>query len=830
MGGLFKMNFGWRQITEKWQGGAGEDFRADGVVSPDRLRRQCDISSWPDDLMLSAEIGATMVGQLRAVEAIAFASEMTRPGYNIYVLSPPESGNLEHVTDYLEELASQKPTPSDWVYVHNFKDPRKPMALRLKPGRAPQFQKAVAAAISQLQVSVPEAFESDDYIENAEAIDKQVNARITELQERAARAGMAIVNVDDDLNIVPIKDGEPMSSEAIEELPYEERQRIDLIVAEIQSELDEIVANLSTWERRSEEARAKLDKEVGIRVIDHALIPVAKAFSGDEKMNTYLNSLRADILQNLEIFKSHIEDQLTPIEKLTGGAKSKLSKYQVNCFVTQEDQVGAPVSIEDNPVYGELVGSLRTGTAIDRPDYDFVALHPGAFHEASGGFLIINIEDLLTYPLAWDVVKRTLRSGEIQIDTPNSWYADYDSESIEPEPIPFDGKVILVGDRYLHYRLTQLDSEFADLFKILAEFADDMARDTESEIEFARLFVDEAARDGMLPIAHNALARLVEFSARLAEDSGRLSLYLQPLKDLMSEAEHLARLAHRNEVGEKDIIQAERARIRRLDLLKERSHDYIVKDLIKVETSGAQVGQVNGLVVTGLEHRFGRPCRISARARMGEADRPVIEQVVDIQSESELSGSSHSKGVMVLSGYLQAKFLPRQPLALSATLVFEQSHSFVDGDSASCAELCALLSAIALVPIKQNLAITGAVSQYGDVQVIGGVNEKIEGFFDVCNGRGLTGDQGVIIPKMNVPDLMLRDDVVKACEKGQFHIYEVESVDRALELLTGMRVGARRKGSRYPSGTLFNEVEERLEQFEKDRRKAMRPWPIKARA
>lgn len=812
----------------KTAGDGEESYIAPEPLTSDQLRRHCDTSSWDEDKQAGGERPHLLIGQERAAEAIEFACSVARPGFNLYVLSPPESGNLKHVSMFLRELGDKMPTPPDWVYVHNFDEPREPTALKLKPGRAPEFQNAMKRIVEKLLIDIPAAFESDDYIERAEDIDREANHRIQAIQERAAAENMTIININDDFRVVPLKDGEPMDQEDIERLPYGERRRIEEIAEDLQDELDEVVANLSTWQRRSQAAREELEREVGLKVIDRHLIPVAKEFAGDKKMNTYLAAVRRDILCNIELFASGGEEDLTPIEKLTGGSRSRLSRFDVNCFVTQSDRVGAPVRVESNPVYGELVGSLRTGTAIDRPDYDFVALHPGAFHKAAGGYLVLSIDELLTFPLGWDVVKRTLRTGQIQIDTPNQWFADYDTESLDPEPIPFDGKVILIGDRYLHYRLSKLDPEFAELFKVLADFAEDMPRDKITERQFGEILKNEAEFEGMLPMSHKALGRLVEFASRHAEDSRKVSLFMQPLIDLMAEAEHIARASGRSQVDQGDVKSAELARVRRLDLMRERAHEYISEELIKVETTGTQIGQVNGLVVTGLEHRFGRPCRISARVRMGEADRPVIEQVVDIQSQSELSGSSHSKGVMVLSGYLQSKFSPRQPLALSATLVFEQSHNFVDGDSASCAELCALLSAIAKVPLKQNMAITGAVSQYGDVQVIGGVNEKIEGFFDVCQAKGLTGDQGVIIPHKNVEDLMLRDDVVAACKAGKFRIYPVATIDRAIEVLTGMKAGKPKKGGTYPAGTLFYEVERRLAQFEEDRRRALRPWPTKS--
>ncbi|TNE38527.1 MAG: ATP-binding protein [Alphaproteobacteria bacterium] len=821
------MGFGWRQITEKFQGEEEKSFVAPRALVSDLLRRTCDTSTWGEGALEAED--RPMIGQERAEEAIRFACSVERPGYNLYVVCPAESGHLKPVTRFVEDLADRNPTPPDWVYVYNFDEPKAPIALKLKPGRGPEFQKAIKEAVKALLVEVPKTFASDDYIERSEAIDREPNHRIRALQERAAAEGMAIVSEDDDLRIVPLKDGVPMDEDDMARLPYQERRRLEAIIAQLQDELDDIIANLARWNRLSEEAHDALDREVGKEVIDRHLVPVARDFAGDEKMNRYLVALRNDILDNLDLFRLTDDEGLTAIEKLTGGLKSKLAKYAVNCFITQGDRLGAPVCVEQAPVYGELVGSLRTGTALDRPDYDFAALHPGAFHRASGGYLILDIEELLSFPFGWEVVKRTLRTGHIQIDTPNQWLGEYESEVLEPEPIPFDGKVLLVGSRYWHYRLDRLDPDYADHFKVMADYAQDMPRTSDTEQIYAMQLQEEAAERHLLPLSNEALGRLVEFAAREAEDAHRLSLHRQPLINLMVEADHLANADSRHQITSGDIIAAERARVRRLDLYRERSHDFIHEDYVKIDVTGAKVGQVNGLVVTGLELAFGQPCRITARARMGEADRPVIEQVVDILSEVDESGPSHAKGVMILGGYMQAKFLPNQPLSFSATLVFEQTYSMVDGDSASAAELCALLSAIAQVPLRQDIAMTGSVSQHGDMQAIGGVNEKIEGFFDICKGKGLTGHQGVIIPEKNISDLMLRDDVIEACRKGKFHIYPVSEVERAMEILTGMSVGKRAKGGVFPVGTLFHEVERQLESFEENRRRARRPWPAKAR-
>ncbi|TNE56959.1 MAG: ATP-binding protein [Alphaproteobacteria bacterium] len=822
------MGFGWRQITERFQGDEEKSFVAPRALVGDQLRLVCDTSAWGEGAIEAED--RPMIGQERAEEAIRFACAVEHPGYNLYVVCPAESGHLKPVTRFVEELADRNPTPPDWVYVYNFDEPKAPIALKLKPGRGPEFQKALKETIKTLLLEVPEVFASDEYLEKSEAIDREPNDRIRALQERAAAENMAIVAEDDDLRVVPLKDGVPMDDEDIARLPYQERRRLEAIMAEIQDELDEIVANLARWNRLSEEAHEALDRETGKEVIDRYLVPVARDFAGDDKMNHYLISLRNDLLDNLDLFRQADEEVLSPIEKLTGGLKSKLAKYAVNCFITQGDRLGAPVCVEQAPVYGELVGSLRTGTALDRPDYDFAALHPGAFHRASGGFLILDIEELLSFPFGWEVVKRTLRTGLIQIDTPNQWLGEYEGEELEPEPIPFEGKILLIGSRYWHYRLDRLDPDYSDLFKVMADYAPDMPRTPQSERVYATQLQEEASERDLLPFSNEALGRLIEFAARQAEDATRLSLRRQPLINLMVEAGHKALSEGRHQVMSTDVIAAENARVRRLDLYRERSHEVIHEDYVKIDVTGAKIGQINGLVVTGLELSFGQPCRITARARMGEADRPVIEQVVDILSEVEESGPSHSKGVMILGGYMQAKFLPHQPLSFSATLVFEQTYGMIDGDSASAAELCALLSAIAQVPIRQDLAMTGSVSQHGDMQVIGGVNEKIEGFFDICKGKGLTGQQGVIIPEKNVSDLMLRDDVIEACRKGKFHIYPVSEVERAMEILTGMSVGKRGKGGAFPVGTLFHEVERQLETFEENRRRARRPWPTKAKS
>lgn len=820
---------GW--LKNLW-GEADDEVEKDSGIKPlalSKLRRRCDTSGWEFNTSQDAPSSSKLLGQDRALGAIDFAANMGRPGYNVYVVSTDDGGYEQAITDHLKSIAGDMPTPADWVYVYNFEEPRHPKALKLKPGQGGRFKEAVEQAVLKLRGLLPAIFASDEYRARVDRITREASEAIDALQRRVDAAGMAIVSTEDGGYIIlPLRDGQPMSEVEIAALDPSERHRLEMIAADLQEELDETVAKLPEWQQRVHECIEDLNQDVCLKAIDQAFETLIASFSGSEQINEYLKALVGDILDNVDEFA----DDEVRAEALSqfAGKRDPLHRYKVIVVSSSDAGIGGPVVVESHPTYGRLTGSVQSAHDIASPSYDLTSITAGALHRAAGGFLVLDVEELLQLPMAWEVLKRTLRTGEITIDQPGEWFGEYGLETMAPEPIPLSCKVVLLGDRYLQYRLNILDTEFSDHFKVLADLNEEMDRSEKADETFARILSEIAREEDMRPFSASALGHLVEESSRLAEDAEKLALALTPMKDIMAEADHCASLNGNSLVGVDDIDHALRLRDERYAQFKERSQEFILREFVKIETKGMKVGQINGLVVTGLDHAFGRPSRITARARMGAADQPIIRQVVDIQSEVELSGATHSKGVLILSGFLQSRFSPDQPLSLSATLVFEQSYSFIDGDSASCAELCALLSAIGDIPLRQDVAITGAISQHGEVQAIGGVNDKIEGFFDICKARGLTGKQGVIIPESNIKDLMLRQEILEAVRHDHFAIWAIETVDDALEILTRMPAGVRESKGRFTAGSVNRSVEDRLEAFEEARRKSNRPWKRKKMA
>lgn len=787
------------------------------------LRKTCDPSDFSFGTTAEIDDKGWLIAQDRALEALSFGAEIEKPGFNIYVISPWQAGHLEALKSHLETLTPPADVLNDWAYVHNFEDARRPKALRLPPGTGRRLKGALEEVVAHLRQTVPMIFDSDEYRKRVEGVDAEMQQAVHALQQRADDNDIILMQSETGLRMVPAKDGRPMSAEDLDALSDAERAQLEALVADLQDELESIIARLPEWERQAEERIESLNHEIAIAAVEHILGPVRDTFAGDQKVSAYLEDVHFDMVQNIELFAGdEEEDDPMGFARFRSAPADPFFKYRVNLIIDRAEAFAAPVVLEDHPTYGNIVGKIEQSSDLGAPPFDFTSIQPGVLHKAAGGFVLIDVEELVQLPLAWEALKRSLKSGKITIDTLRDFIGDTGGETLEPEPIPVTCKIVLIGDRFMHYRMTVLENDFAEQFRVVADFNDEMDRTDQSLHEFAGLVGSIADRDRLNPFDRTAVARLVEEASRYAEDAEKLSLMISPLAEIMAEADHYAGVEGRMVVSAADIDKAVEARTKRNGLLRDRSHEYILREFINVRTDGVRTGQINGLVVTGLNEMFGRPSRITARVRMGYGQTTEIEQIVDIQREVEMGGSSHSKGVMLLGAYLRSTFSPELPLSLSATLAFEQSYSFVDGDSASTAELCALLSAIGNIPLKQSLAITGALSQLGEVQTIGGVNEKIEGFYDICLARGLTGKQGVIIPERNMKDLMLRQDVVEAVEGNQFHIYAVATVDQAMALLTGMPAGERGRNGLFPKGTINRAVEDRLLNFARARMEANR--------
>jgi lon-related putative ATP-dependent protease len=782
-------------------------------LEPAALYRRCDVSQFSfrttDDLPDLTEV----IGQERAVEAVRFGIGIRREGYNLFALGPEGTGKYAVVRQFLEQNAAAQPTPSDWCYVHNFAESGKPRALRLPPGDGVKLRREMERLVEDLRTAIPAAFESENYRARRQEIEEEFRERqeraLAEIQRRAQARGIAMMRTPMGLAFAPMRGQEVMSPEEFQRLPPQEQERVQAEVAVLQEQLQKSLTQLPQWDRERREKVKALNHEVTLFAVGHPFEELRQTYAEQPAVIEYLQAIQRDVIEHADEFRGPPEAPPgTPAEAMPASPPMWLPffrRYQVNVIVDHSATRGAPVIYEDHPTVHNLVGRIEHMALMGALVTDFNLIKAGALHRANGGYLILDAQKVLLQPFAWEELKRTLRSGEIRLETLNQMLSLVSTVSLEPEPIRLDVKVVLLGERLLYYLLSQLDPDFGALFKVAADFEEQMARDPENHQLYARMIATLARREGLRPFDKGAVARVIEQSARLAGDAERLSVHLQSIADLLREADYWAGEAGHGVVGAADVQQAIDAQIYRADRVRERVQEEIKRGTILIDTRGAKVGQINGLsVITLGQFAFGRPSRITARVRLGRGE------VVDIEREVALGGPIHSKGVLILSNFLGARYASDRPLSLSASLVFEQSYSGVEGDSASSAELYALLSALAEVPIKQSLAVTGSVNQYGQVQAIGGVNEKIEGFFDICRAQGLTGEQGVLIPVANVKHLMLRHDVVEAVAAGRFHVYPVETVDQGLEILTGVPAGERDDQGAFPEGSVNQRVEARL--------------------
>ncbi|MCX8067271.1 MAG: AAA family ATPase [Anaerolineae bacterium] len=773
-------------------------------LAPEQLRRTCDPQRFSFETTAELPLTPEIIGQPRATRAIEFGLEMERPGYNIFVLGPGGTGRATVIQRFLMERAAREPTPDDWVYVHNFRQPRSPRAIRLPPGMGARFRDDMAALVAELRRTIPRAFETDTYREARRQIEQRFQAAqeelLRQLDMQARERSFAIVRAPSGFAIVPLKDGKPIPQEVFQALPEEEQKAYAARYSELEGLAQQTIRRLQEQEREAREALRKLDQEVAAFTVGHAVEELKARYADYPEVGEYLEEVRADIVTRVEEFKS--EETPTP----PGAAPSPFQRYLVNLFVDNSAQKGAPVVLESNPTYPNLVGRMEYEMRMGVPVTDFTLLRPGALHRANGGYLVLQARDVLLSPLAWQALKRALSEGFVRIE-------DYPVPlvsvvGLDPEPIPLDVKVILMGSPFLYYYLYAYDEDFRELFKVKADFSTEMDRTPENEHLYALFIRARCEEECMRPFDRTAVARVVEYGSRLAEDQDRLSIRFGEVTDLLREADYWAGKAGREVVTGEDVERAIAERTFRANRVEEEVRRTIREGTLMIETDGTVVGQVNGLSVYAAgDHVFGRPTRITARIYVGRSG------VVDIQREVKLSGPTHGKGVLTLAGYLGGQYATGQPLTLSASLSFEQTYDEVHGDSASLAELYALLSALAEVPVRQGIAVTGSVDQWGRVQPVGGVIHKIEGFFRVCKEQGLTGDQGVIIPEANVRNLMLDPEVVQAVAEGKFHIYPVRTVDEGVEVLMGIPAGERDERGQFPEGTLHARVLARLREL-----------------
>jgi lon-related putative ATP-dependent protease len=752
------------------------------------------------------------IGQARAAEALRLCLALRCDGYNAYAMGPPGAGKHALVMQMLEGAGIEAGTPSDWCYLNDFADPRRPKAIELPPGRASELCRDMERLVEELRVAIPAAFESADYRTRVQLLEKELEESreraIEDVRRQAEAKGVALLRTPLGMGFAPLKDGEVIQPEHFRELPPEVQERFQRDIAELQNQLQTSIRAMPDLQRRNRERVKQLNREVALSAAGHLLDELRRRYADLPDVLAHLEAVQQDVVENVHEFLAGSDedgDAATQIRKLLA-QNPALRRYGVNVMVDHAGRKGAPVVYEDLPTLANLVGCIEHHAHFGALVTDFTLVRPGALHRANGGYLVLDARKLVAQPFAWDELKRALRAGEIRIESPERLFGFAGTSTLEPRPIPLDVKVVLVGDRLVWHLLSAVDPDFTQLFKIEADFEDATPRSPGAETEFARMVATLARRDELRAFDRAAVERVLQEASRLAEDSTRFSTDVAAVRDLLREADHHAGQAGRTVVSAGDVRAAVDSQERRAGRVRERMQDELLRGTLVVETRGARVGQVNGLSVISVGRRaFGRPSRITARVRLGRGE------VVDIEREVALGGPFHSKGVLILAGYLGGRYCRDQPLTLAATLVFEQSYSGVEGDSASSAELYALLSAIAEVPLRQSLAVTGSVDQLGHVQAVGGVNHKIEGFFDLCRARGLTGEEGVLVPAANVPHLVLRDEVVAAAAEGMFRIYPVETIDEGIELLAGLPPGAAGEDGRFPDGSFNARVAARLE-------------------
>ncbi len=772
-----------------------------------QLHHPCDQELFGFKTTADLEDLTEIIGQMRAMDAIRFGTGIRHDGYNLFVLGPAGIGKSSVVRQFLEKKASDEHKPDDWCYVNNFAQPHKPHVLRLPSGRGEELRQRMEQLVDYLRSAIPALFEGDEYRVKAGAIRDEFNNRqeqvFKELGEEAGKQQIALLRTPEGFAFAPLHDHEVIPPDEYEKLPDEEKKRVEAAIAELQARLEKIMRQIPQWRKERHERIKQLDQETTLSVVAHLLDELKTAYADLPEVLKYLDQVQEDMVDNADEFRK--QDETATFGGMTMVAHHSFHRYQVNALVTNGKKPGAPIVSEDSPTYSNLVGRVEHMAQMGALVTDFTLIKPGALHKANGGYLLLDIRKVLVQPFAWEGLKRALQSREIRIESLGQMYSLVSTVSLEPEPIPLDTKVILFGDRLFYYLLQEYDPDFGELFKVAADFEERIARNADSHQLYARLIATQTRKEKLLPFDRSAVARVIEHSARLVEDAERLSTHMRSIVDLLREADYCAREASRSVVEADDVQCAIDAQIHRLDRLRDRLHEAILRDTLVIDTQGEVTGQINGLSVISLgEFAFAQPTRITATTRLGDGE------MVNIEREVKLSGAIHSKGVLILSSFLAARYAKNQPLAFSASLVFEQSYGMIDGDSASMAELCVLLSNLADVPIRQSLAITGSVNQHGRSQAIGGVNEKIEGFFDICAARGLTGDQGVLIPAANIKHLMLRHDVVAAAEAGKFSIYAVETVDQAISLLTGLPAGEANAKGEYPEGSINRKVAARL--------------------
>jgi lon-related putative ATP-dependent protease len=754
----------------------------------------------------------SIIGQDRAVEAIEFGISIESVGYSIFALGPSGTGRTTTIRTLLDRTAAEQPVPPDLIYVNNFSDENRPEAIALPPGTAVRFRHDMQELVGDLLREIPRAFESEEYDKQREQIlremQEQRSQTLGQLEEQVNEKGFTLFSTAQGFAIAPVLNGQVLSPEAFHHLDTATQHEIEARQEELHDELANAARALRDLEKETKHRLRAYDREIAGFAVKHLLEDLLKEYGHLEEVAQYLAGVQSDVVENLAGFRQDEEGEAEGLLAMmqVDPRGTLLRRYQVNVLVDHAKRQGAPVIFEPNPTYGNLLGRIEHRSEQGTMITDFAMIKAGALHRANGGYLVVEADALLTSPQAWDGLKRALKNRQIRTEEMGTQLQLISTVTLEPEPIPLQVKVVLIGDPMVYYLLYEHDPDFAKLFKVQADFGADFRRTPEACRCYAQFIATRCQQEKLLPFDPSAVARVIEFGSRLAEHQNKLSTRFGEIADLVREASFWARRQRREATTAADVQQAIAQRIRRANRVEEEIQESIHEGTVRVDVEGTAVGQVNGLSVLSLgNYSFGQPSRITARTYTGK------EGVLSLDREAKLSGRIYDKGVLTLSGYLGGKYALDVPFSLSASISFEQSYDEIEGDSASSTELYALLSSLSELPLRQGIAVTGSVDQQGHIQPVGGINEKIEGFFDTCQRRGLDRAQGVLIPVQNVIHLMLREDVRQAVADGTFHLYPLHTVDEGIEILTGVPAGEMDEEGLYPEDSVHGRVQDRLE-------------------
>ncbi len=788
------------------------------ALNADQLRPRCTADSLPFNTTSDLEDLPGILGQDRAFQAIEFGINVAHRGYNLFVMGSSGLGKHGLIRKYLNKVAEKEETPSDWCYVRNFEQDYKPRALKLPAGQGRIFKKDMKNLVEDLGKSINAAFEASEYQEQVQVIEKSFQSKQSSLLDKHAQQAhdqdIELTHTPSGFMLTPMVEGRNITEEEFDQLPEEAKNIIEEKIASFQDELEYLAPEMARQRREHNIKIKKLNRKVALFATSSLIKDAKRKYKNLPEVVNYLKGLQEDVLHHLEEFAEHEDDDGSNENTSTHTSKNdSLQRYQVNLIVDSCNQKGAPVVYLDNPTYQNLVGRIEYESRATGPGNNFTLIKPGALLQANGGYLVLDSHKILSTPHAWDALKRSLYAKKARIENLDQVVGGDTSVTLEPEPIPLKLKIILLGSRNTYFMLHEIDPDFPELFKVEADFEEELWRTDDSTLLYARLIASRQRKFELNPMNAAAVARVIEFSSRLANDTDKLSTRLRTIDDLLIEAQYFSQQNNGELITDADIQMAIDAQINRTSRLQELIQTDIHRGTLMINTEGEAIGEINGLSVFDIgKYGFGQPSRISATVHLGDG------KIINIEREVDLSGSIHDKGVLILSALLASRYTRDTPLSFSASITFEQSYGHIDGDSASVAELCVLISALTNLPIRQDLAITGSLNQQGMVQAIGGVNEKIEGFFDTCKQRGLIGSQGCIIPSANVKNLSLRSDVIDAIEAGTFNIYPISHYEEALELLLGIPAGEEHADGSFDKDSINDRVVKRLCQYAKQRK------------